>query len=71
VRRRDDAGALFQEHPHARTCPICIDIARVAMRMHGEGRSIRDIVLAIDDAYAASHIFRTPTPWMPAVSQPR
>ncbi len=44
---------------------MCIDIARVAMRMHGEGRSVRNIQQAIDDAYEASHIFRTPTPRMP------
>lgn len=32
------------------------------MRMHGEGRSVRNIQQTIEDAYGASHIFRTPTP---------
>ena len=45
---------------------MCLGVTRDVMRMLHEGRSLRDIRVAIDNKYADTIEFATPTPYPPA-----
>jgi hypothetical protein len=50
------------------TCDICQDVARVAMQMLAEGKSLSEIQRAVDRKYAAVQDQRTRTPLPPLSS---
>lgn len=47
---------------HGITCSVCLDIAKKARQMSGEGKGVCEIIKAIDDFYAPNAHLRTPTP---------
>lgn len=59
---RREADGRPEWNPHGIGCGICIDIAREAARMHGDGAGVAEIRKAIDTKYRAEYPTSTPTP---------
>ena len=57
-----EANGRPQWSPHGIGCAICIDVALLAARMHGEGSTVAAIRAAVEQKYRAEYPTSTPTP---------
>jgi hypothetical protein len=55
-------GRVVEWDTHGIGCTICIDVARDAMSLFGEGATVPHIRAAIDRKYGARYPSATPTP---------
>jgi hypothetical protein len=61
IREIADEGTVVWDD-HGTRCAVCIETALAAAMMNGQGKSVRDIRAAIDEAYKEGYAKPTPTP---------
>jgi hypothetical protein len=66
VKQRAANGDVVAWEPHGSECQVCLDVAQQSMQMYSSGASVTQIRAVIEQKYAGSHQFRTPTPQPPA-----
>ncbi len=54
ISRRDKNGRVLATDPHAETCPICVDVALTAARLHRQGEDTGTIQRAVEAQYGAN-----------------
>ncbi len=55
IGRRDKNGRVLATDPHGETCPICLNIALIAARLHGQGADTGTILRAVEARYGATN----------------
>lgn len=54
ISRRDKNDRVLATDPHAETCPICVDVALIAARLHAQGADTGTILRAVEARYRAN-----------------
>ena len=65
VKSRAVDGRILEWDSHALGCAVCLDVARKAMALFNQGKSVSDIRASIESEYAGRTPSHTPTPLPP------